>query len=225
MRWMRLGLGSNTMDHWGLDGGLLRLWVSVWVGQWLLVAGCASGTAQPPDDRRAQLAPMSLHSSAFEPHGELPSRHTCEGEGSSPPLTWDHLPSGTQALALQMQAPDVPDPRTPRRTRVHWLLFDIPVLASGLPAGADPLPVGARDGLNDWQQPGYHSPCPERGRQRYVFKLTALDEPLGLERPDLKALEAAMVGHVLARAELVGTYRKRVQKPQDVARTDGSGTR
>jgi phosphatidylethanolamine-binding protein (PEBP) family uncharacterized protein len=71
------------------------------------------------------------------------------------------------------------------------------------------LPKGTREGLNDWKRTGYGAPCPPVGRHRYLHKLYALDVTLGdLGRPTKARLETAMQGHVLAQAELVGTYQR-----------------
>jgi len=93
---------------------------------------------------------------------------------------------------------------------VHWVLYDIPPAATGLPEGGLQLPAGTREGLNDWGRQGYGGPCPPVGRHRYFFKLYALDRMLpALAWPTKAAVEQAMSGHVLAQAELIGTYLKR----------------
>ena len=51
---------------------------------------------------------MELHSSAFAPQGNIPRRHTCEGEDTSPPLAWSHAPPGTRSLVLIVDDPDAP---------------------------------------------------------------------------------------------------------------------
>jgi Raf kinase inhibitor-like YbhB/YbcL family protein len=92
---------------------------------------------------------------------------------------------------------------------VHFVLVDIAPGATAIPEGGGPLPEGCRDGLNDWQRTGYGGPCPPVGRHRYFFKLFALDTRLpDLHRPAKADLERAMQGHVLAQAQLVGTYQK-----------------
>jgi Raf kinase inhibitor-like YbhB/YbcL family protein len=152
---------------------------------------------------------MKLSSPAFAANGELPRRHTCEGEDLAPALQWSGVPAQARSLALIVDDPDAPDPAAPRRTWVHWVLVDIPATASGLPEGGRPLPAGTREGLNDWQHSGWGGPCPPIGRHCYFFKLYALDTALPtLARPTKGALEHAMRGHVLAQDELVGTYRK-----------------
>jgi hypothetical protein len=153
---------------------------------------------------------MDLTSTAFAPQGGIPARHTCEGEDIAPALAWRGVPSGAKSLALIVDDPDAPDPAAPQRTWVHWVVADLPPNDGGLPEGGRPLPAGARDGLNDWGRTGYGGPCPPIGRHRYFFKLYALDTLLpALKEPTKAALEQAMRGHVLAQAELVGTYQKR----------------
>ncbi len=155
--------------------------------------------------------PLTLTSPAFRHDGEIPVAHTCQGDDTSPPLAWTGLAPGTKSLALVVDDPDAPDPRAPRMTWVHWVLYDIPPATTGLPAAVSSgdLPAGTKEGLNDWKRAGYGGPCPPIGRHRYFFKLYALDVTLPQLRPATKAgLEQAMKGHVLARAELVGTYQK-----------------
>jgi Raf kinase inhibitor-like YbhB/YbcL family protein len=152
---------------------------------------------------------MELTSPAFPAQGEIPLRYTCEGQDRAPALRWAGVPQGTASLVLIVDDPDAPDPAAPQRTWVHWVLYDIPPTAAGLPEGGRPLPEGTCEGLNDWNRTGWLGPCPPIGRHRYFFKLYALDQPLPpLAKPDKAAVEQAMRGHVLAQAELVGTYRK-----------------
>ena len=162
----------------------------------------ASATAAP--------AP-TLTSPAFRDGGAIPRVHTCQGQDLSPALAWSGIPAGAKSLALVVDDPDAPDPAAPRTTWVHWVVYDIPATAAGLPEGAraGSLPGGTREGLNDWRRRGYGGPCPPVGRHRYFFKLYALDAALGdLGAPTRAELERAMEGHVLARAQLVGTYEK-----------------
>jgi Raf kinase inhibitor-like YbhB/YbcL family protein len=154
--------------------------------------------------------PMKLTSPSFGPQRSIPQRYTCDGENVSPPLAWSEVPSGAKTLALIMDDPDAPDPAKPRMTWVHWVLYNIPAVANGLPEGVDAhsVPAGTLEGKNDWKKTGYGGPCPPIGRHRYVHKLYALDAVLpDLRQPNKAALEAAMKGHILAQAELVGTYQ------------------
>jgi hypothetical protein len=155
---------------------------------------------------------MRLESPAFRDGEEIPERHTCEGTDRSPTLAWRDLPAGTKSLALIVDDPDAPDPKAPKRTYVHWVLYNLPAGDGGLPEGvsSSALPPGTGEGLNDWKRAGWGGPCPPIGRHRYFFKLYALDTRLeGLARATKPALEAAMADHVLARAELMGTYQKK----------------
>jgi Raf kinase inhibitor-like YbhB/YbcL family protein len=151
---------------------------------------------------------LKLASPAFPPNGSIPSAHTCDGANTSPPLKWSGVPDGTKSLALIVDDPDAPDPKAPKRTFVHWVLYDIPPTTSELAEGAAP-PPGTREGRNDNGQRGYGGPCPPVGRHRYFFKLYALDTTLGdLGTLNKDGLERAMRGHVIADAELVGTYER-----------------
>jgi Raf kinase inhibitor-like YbhB/YbcL family protein len=155
---------------------------------------------------------LTLVSPAFPPGGPIPALHTCEGRDISPGLEWSGVPEGTRSLALIVDDPDAPDPQAPKMTWVHWVLYDLPPDSRGLPEGvaSSALPAGTREGLNDWKRTGYGGPCPPIGRHRYFHKLFALDAVLpDLGRPTSAQLQAAFQGHVLASAELVGTYQKR----------------
>jgi len=154
---------------------------------------------------------LTIASSAFTSNGAIPSLYTCEGKDISPPLSWSGAPSGTKSFALIVDDPDAPDPAAPKMTWVHWVLYDIPATATGLPEAVKPaaLPSGVREGTNDWKRIGYGGPCPPIGRHRYFHKLYALDTVLrDLGRPDKAALEKAIRGHILAQAVIIGTYQK-----------------
>jgi Raf kinase inhibitor-like YbhB/YbcL family protein len=154
---------------------------------------------------------LTLTSTAFTDGGAIPRKYTCEGDDISPPLAWSGVPAGTQSLALIVDDPDAPDPAKPQRVWVHWVLYNLPPDSTGLAEGiaTSALPAGTGEGLNDWDRTGYGGPCPPIGRHRYFHKLYALDTRLdGLTTPRKAALEAAMKGHVLAEATLLGTYIK-----------------
>ncbi|MEN8107757.1 MAG: YbhB/YbcL family Raf kinase inhibitor-like protein [Pseudomonadota bacterium] len=162
-------------------------------------------------DAAKETVALTLTSTAFDQDGDIPSRYTCEGEDIAPPLTWADIPAAAQSLILIVDDPDAPDPRAPQMTWVHWVLCNLPPDTPGLPEGAtsNELPPGTAEGINDWNRPGYGGPCPPVGRHRYVHKLYALDIVLtGIDRPTKADVEAAMAGHVIEQAELVGTYEK-----------------
>jgi Raf kinase inhibitor-like YbhB/YbcL family protein len=154
---------------------------------------------------------MTIQSPAFQNHHVIPARHTCDGMNTSPPLYWNGVPQGARSLALIVDDPDAPDPAEPQMTFVHWVLYNIPPDAIGLEEGAAPqgLPLNAEQGLNDWQDQTWGGPCPPTGRHRYFFKLYALNTTLPhMKHATKSALEAAMQGHVLAQAQLVGLYQR-----------------
>ena len=152
-----------------------------------------------------------MTSSAFMPNEEIPRQYTCDGKDVSPPLGWSDLPADTKSLLLIVDDPDAPDPAAPKMTWVHWVLYNIPPTATGLPEGvkSQDLPEGTKEGLNDWKRTGYGGPCPPIGRHRYFHKLYALDTVLpGMGTPTKAKLETAMEGHILGKAELIGTYQR-----------------
>lgn len=154
---------------------------------------------------------LTITSSAFANGGNIPRAYTCEGQDIAPPLRWTGVPGKARSLVLIVDDPDAPDPKAPRMTWVHWVLYNIPPDAGGLPEAvvSGGLPSGTQEGLNDWHRTGYGGPCPPIGRHRYFFKLYALDTVLeGLKRPTKAKVEAAMKGHILEQAELIGTYQK-----------------
>jgi Raf kinase inhibitor-like YbhB/YbcL family protein len=154
---------------------------------------------------------LKITSTAFENGGDIPVRYTCQGKDISPPLSWEGVPGEAKSLVLIVDDPDAPDPKAPKMTWVHWVLYNIPPDTDGLPEDVKPgaLPAGTKEGVNDWKRTGYGGPCPPIGRHRYFHKLYALDTVLeGLKAPAKAGVEKAMQGHVVAQAELVGTYRK-----------------
>jgi hypothetical protein len=155
---------------------------------------------------------MTIKSSAFEHNGPIPAKYTCDGDDVSPPLAWSGVPPDTRSLALIVDDPDAPDPAAPKMTWVHWVAYNLPAEARSIPKGGA-LPGGAKSGTNDWKKTGYGGPCPPIGRHRYFHKLYALDVVLpDLGAPTKAELDKAMQGHVVAKAELVGTYQKRTKK-------------
>lgn len=154
---------------------------------------------------------LKLTSSAFEHEGNIPKLHSCQGKDVSPPLAWSGVPETAKSLVLIVDDPDAPDPAAPRMTWVHWVLYNIPPSATGLPQGVSPkeLPEGTQEGMSDFQRTGYGGPCPPVGRHRYFHKLYALDTVLpNLTKPRKADVEKAMKGHVIEQAVLVGNYQK-----------------
>jgi Raf kinase inhibitor-like YbhB/YbcL family protein len=171
----------------------------------LLVAVCQKAGVPPTDTPEAAMT-FSLESSAFDPGGVIPRQYSCDGADQSPPLSWRELPQGSRSLAFIVEDPDAPG-----GTFTHWVLFNVPPDAPALPAGvpkqAD-LPDGARQGRNDFRRVGYGGPCPLRGSSHhYIFHGYALDTTLGVTAGAAASeVRAAARGHILAEAQLVGTY-------------------
>ena len=156
-------------------------------------------------------AKLQIASSAFAHGASIPRQYTCEGADHSPPLSWSGVPTGARSLVLIVEDPDAPDPAAPKMTWVHWVLYNLAPQITGLAQALAPsaLPRGTLEGKNDWKRTGYGGPCPPIGRHRYFHKLYALDAMLpDLSHPTRERLLRAMEGHVLAQAELVGTYEK-----------------
>ena len=154
---------------------------------------------------------LELTSTAFAHEGAIPRIHTCEGQDVSPPLAWSGVPANAKSLVLIVDDPDTPDPAAPKMTWVHWVLYNIPSSATGLPQGVSPkeLPACTLQGVSDFKRTGYGGPCPPVGRHRYFHKLYALDTVLlDLNNPRKKDVENTMKGHVIEQAVLVGTYQK-----------------
>ena len=177
---------------------------------WLFASGITPATHAGAEFRKESLMPLTIESSAFEANGKIPRKHTCEGNDVSPPLSWRGEPSSTKSFVLILDDPDAPDPNAPKMTWVHWVVYDLPAGTHALGEGESrKLPAGTREGKNDWQRTGYGGPCPPTGRHRYFHKLYALDVELpDLREPTKAQLEAAMKGHIVAQAELIGTYQK-----------------
>jgi Raf kinase inhibitor-like YbhB/YbcL family protein len=148
------------------------------------------------------MADFKLTSSAFDDGQEIPSRHSCEGDDLSPPLSWSGVPQGTRSLALIVDDPDAPG-----GTFTHWLAWGLEPASGGIGEGE----VAAVEGRNDFGTVEYRGPCPPPGHgpHRYFFRLHAVDADIELEPgADKQVLERALEGHVLGSAELIGRYER-----------------
>jgi Raf kinase inhibitor-like YbhB/YbcL family protein len=162
-------------------------------------------------ERETEVHAMSLTitSSAFRHNADIPARYTCDDEDISPPLSWTGVPAGAKSLVLIVDDPDAPDPKAPKMTWVHWVLYNIPPGTTSL---AERRRGGSARNLEGvmTKRTGYGGPCPPVGRHRYFHKLYALDTMLpDLGRPTKAKLEKAMHGHILAQAELIGGYQRK----------------
>jgi Raf kinase inhibitor-like YbhB/YbcL family protein len=178
----------------------------------MTVVNPSTATEEDQKTRKGdRIMALSISSQAFSQNGSIPARYTCDGQDTSPPLAWSGLPQGAKSLVLIVDDPDAPDPKAPKMTWVHWVLYNIPLGSTALMEGvkAGDLPDGTKEGLNDWKRTGYGGPCPPIGRHRYFHKLYALDIVLpDLGKPTKAQLENAMQGHIVEQCELVGTYQR-----------------
>ena len=158
---------------------------------------------------------MKLTSTAFEINQRIPTKYTGEGEDVSPSLKWDGAPAGVKSFALICDDPDALS--VAGKVWDHWLIWNIPATATELPENVAKTETvaalgGARQGMNGWPQLGYNGPMPPPGHgvHHYHFKLYALDAELAAPAKATKTqLETAMKGHILAQAELIGTYERK----------------
>ncbi len=181
----------------------------------LVVMAAAAAFAVAPSTAGAPM-PLHLESMRFPNGGEIPAVYTCEGKGASPPLAWTNVPASTRSLSLVVEDPDAPDPKAPTHVVTHWIVYNMAAttrtLAEGAGVGEAALPDVDAEGLNESKKPGHQGMCPPVGRHRYFFRIYALDISLeGLKNPTKADFERAMVGHVLDKAELVGTYEKKAK--------------
>lgn len=164
------------------------------------LAGCA--TNAPATEPVG--ATLTVTSSAFAHEGAIPALYSCDGDDISPPISWGNAPAGTQSFVLICDDPDAIG------TWVHWVVFNVPGDATGLPEDVpddQALSNGALQGKNSWSRIGYGGPCPPMGAHHYVFNVYALDTMLPLAAGASKTqVLNAMSGHILGRGELIGIY-------------------
>ena len=150
----------------------------------------------------AERARIKITSSAFQEGGNIPSKSTCDGSDTSPPLQITGIPSEAKSLVLIADDPDAPG-----GLFTHWLVWNIPPQTNSIAEGSAPKGV---HGTNDFGKPDYKGPCPPPGTHRYSFKVFALDRELDLRGGAKRSqLDAAMKGHVIAQGELVGRYARK----------------
>ncbi len=189
----------------------------VWIFFLILTTACSGSVGAPPAGQAAntssgssQSAALAITSPAFQPNASIPAKYTCQGDDLSPALEWAAPPAGTKSLALILDDPDAP-----MGTWVHWVVYNLPASARGLPENASQgasktanLPEGALQGMNSFNRVNYGGPCPPSGEHHYIFHLYALDTVISGDSLNKEALLKAMAGHILAQGELVGLYKK-----------------
>lgn len=176
-------------------------WFSILIFLIGFLAGCIQEEVKTKEKELWEVAQMKIQSSAFEHNQPIPRKYTCDGEDVSPPLTFADVPKGTKSLALV-----VDDPDAPFGVFDHWIAWNLPPDTRELSEAARV----EKQGRNDFGELRYRGPCPPPGPvHRYRFNVYALDTILDLpEGVSKKQLEKAMEGHILAKGELVGTYKR-----------------
>ena len=182
---------------------------SVLVCSLILLAGCISPVREPsiqknqPETETLTTSFMELSSSAFEPEGEIPPQYTCDGQDVNPPLLITDVPEDAKSLVLI-----VDDPDAPVGDWVHWTIWNISPDTTEI--AEDSVPANSIEGVTDFGRAGWGGPCPPSGSHRYFFKLFALDTELTLDQSAKKAdILNAIKGHIIDKAELMGTYSRR----------------
>lgn len=167
-------------------------------------AGSENGIFRDGKDNTApSLRFMKIESNSFSHNSSIPSQFTCDGNNTSPHLAFSGVPKNAKSLALISDDPDAP-----RGTWVHWLVWNIDPATTEIRERT--TPQGAVEGTTSFGKTGYGGPCPPSGIHRYFFKLYALDAVLDLGTDaDKAALENAMDGHIIDRAEMIGLYESR----------------
>ncbi len=169
-------------------------------------AAPATEEEAPPEEETPPMeeSDFRLTSSAFLQGDPIPASYSCDGDNTSPRLTWTNPPGSTRSFALIFDDPDAPG-----GTWVHWVLFNLPAETRSLPEAVGPDPTLAIHGSNSWGSIGYGGPCPPGGEHRYFFKLFALDSvlDLGVGATKEQVLDA-MQTHIVAEVELMGTYSR-----------------
>jgi Raf kinase inhibitor-like YbhB/YbcL family protein len=156
----------------------------------------------------AVMETIKVSSDAFESGEQVPAEYTCKGSNISPPLSWSDVPQGTKSIVIILEDPD-----SPGGLFTHWILYNIPPDHRDIRSRVDKKPVlmdGSRHGLNNFGKMEYGGPCPPPGTaHRYFVRVFALDTPLALRAPvTRKVIDDAMAGHVLAKGELMGKFRR-----------------
>jgi Raf kinase inhibitor-like YbhB/YbcL family protein len=174
----------------------------------LLLLTVFSGTfLQAQEVEKKNNTNMILKSPVFVEGGMIPAKYTCDGENVSPPLSWMDLPVESKSLALVCEDPDAP-----RRTWIHWVIYNIPAdttcLREAIPR-KERLKNGTKQGMNDFRKIGYSGPCPPASSHRYVFTLYALSKKLNLVAGETKEdLLKDIKNFILAESQLTGTYQR-----------------
>jgi hypothetical protein len=165
---------------------------------------CATALAVTMSGAALLAADLTISSPAFADKGQMAAKYSCDGEGVSPPLSFGNVPPRTASLALIVEDPDIPEQfksQIPSGVFDHWVMWDIAPESKGFAEGA------GKGGINATGGQGFFAACPPDKAHRYFFKLFALDKKLtGVAIKSKADLQAAMAGHILQQAEMIGMY-------------------
>jgi len=189
--------------------------LAVLAGAYLLLAQNA-GRGGPP-----AATPMTLTIPGFPDGGQIPVKFSqaapgaAPGEGTSPAMSWANVPAGTQSFFLHMHDLDLARNKT-TDDQAHWVVWNIPADATGLPEGVPKGPKLANGAFQIsatgqmYRGPGAGANGP---KHHYMFELYALDTVIDVQ-PTSDAFETranvmkAIQGHVLAKAVYGGLFRR-----------------
>lgn len=175
--------------------------VAVLIG-FAIVFAASNGTGQ----ESGKVKPLKVTSPAFENNKIIPSKYGCDGGNVNPAIRIENVPPGAKSLALLLDDQDAP-----RRTYVHWILWNIDPSVKEIEENS--VPEGAVQGLNDFKKNTYGGPCPPTRPHRYAWIVYSLDVRLNLDPKSGKAeLERAMEGHIISKGQLMGVYKRKKKK-------------
>jgi Raf kinase inhibitor-like YbhB/YbcL family protein len=167
-----------------------------------IILAASNGAGQEP----GKAKPLKVTSPAYENNKTIPSKYGCDGVNVNPAIRIENVPPGTKSLALLFDDKDAP-----RKTYVHWILWNIDPSVKEIQENS--VPEGAVQGLNDFKKNTYGGPCPPTRPHRYALIVYALDVRLNLDPKSGKAeLEKALEGHIIAQGQLMGVYRREKKK-------------
>ncbi len=173
----------------------------------IIVSGCI-GEEKKDNIEEVEIMQNISISAEFKYGDVIPNEYTCMGKDTSPELSWTGIPEGTKSIVLIMDDPDAPG-----GTFVHWILFNIPATTQKLTAAINKdriLEDFSRQGMTDFGDIGYRGPCPPPGKyHRYYFRIYSLDKMIELLPGATRSqIDKAMKGHILAKGELIGIYKR-----------------
>ena len=157
--------------------------------------------------RGFNLPPLLMETDAFPDGGIVPQKYTGRG-GVQPAFKFSNAPAGTVSYAIIFHDLDV-GLQNGTGDVLHWLAWNIPASANGIPEGK--LPDGSVQGNNLTGQAAYMGPGAPAGPRyhHYVFELYALNANLDIPQMSSRDdLLKAMQGKVVAKAAYVGRFRQ-----------------